>query len=162
MGLGSRWSGGLVNRFGSRRPLIVGPSITAAGFLTLGITGADPSYWTGFLPGLLLVGLGMTLSVAPLTTTVFNSVPDGKSGTASGINSAAARVGGLLAVAALGLAFDGSNPSSLGAVAVTAAYRLVMVIAAVLAGSSALIAALMIGPPRAAGGMRDRDPAGDA
>ncbi|MEP6918863.1 MAG: MFS transporter, partial [Acidobacteriota bacterium] len=133
---------------GSRPPLIVGPSVTAAGFLTLGMSGADPSYWTGFLPGLILVAAGMTLSVAPLTATVFNSVPDEKSGTASGVNNAAARVGGLLAVAALGLAFGRSDPASIGGAGVANAYRLVMFLAAVLAGSSAVTAAVMISPQR--------------
>jgi MFS family permease len=145
MGLGSRWSGGLVERFGSRLPLLLGPSVTGVGFVILGLSGADPSYWSGFLPGLMVVGIGMTLSVAPLTTTVFDSAPSDKSGTASGINNAAARAGGLLAVAALGLAFGGSS-ADIDAAALVDAYRRVMLVAAGLAGLSALTAALMISP----------------
>jgi sugar phosphate permease len=93
----------------------------------------------------MVVGIGMTLSVAPLTTTVFDSAPSDKSGTASGINNAAARAGGLLAVAALGLAFGGSS-ADIDAAALVDAYRRVMLVAAGLAGLSALTAALMISP----------------
>ena len=150
MGLGSRWSGGLVERFGSRPPLVVGPAVTAAGFAILGFSGADPSYWSGFLPGLIVVGIGMTIAVAPLTTTVFNAAPEDKSGTASGVNNAAARAGSLLAVAALGLAFGGSAAATLDGEALVRAYRLVMFAAAGLAAASALIAALSIGGRRAA------------
>jgi EmrB/QacA subfamily drug resistance transporter len=144
MGLGSRWSGGLVARFGSRLPLIIGPSITALGFVLLGLSGESKSFWLGFLPGLTIAGIGMTVSVAPLTTTVLNSAPDDRSGTASGINNAAARVGGLLAVAALGLAFGRSGAAGVGGAVLLEAYRLVMFAAASLAGLSALTAALMI------------------
>lgn len=97
MGLGSHWSGGLVERFGSRPPLVVGPALAAAGFAILGLSGSDPSYWTGFLPGMIVAGPGMMTAVAPLTTTVFNAAPDDKSGTASGINNALARGGSLVA-----------------------------------------------------------------
>jgi EmrB/QacA subfamily drug resistance transporter len=144
MGLGSRWSGGLVDRFGSRPPLIVGPAMTAAGFAILALSGSDPSYWRGFLPGLTVVGIGMTIAVAPLTTTVFNSAPADRSGTASGINNAAARAGSLLAVAALGLAFGGAVSTERVGLALVDAYRLVMFAAAGLGVLSALTAALTI------------------
>lgn len=144
MGLGSHWSGKLVERAGARAPLIVGPSVTAAGFALLALSGADPNYWTGFLPGLSIMGIGMTLSVTPLTTTVFDAAPDEKSGTASGVNNAAARAAGLVAVAALGLAFGGSAAKSMESHELLRAYRLVMFAAAGLAASAALLAALMI------------------
>jgi EmrB/QacA subfamily drug resistance transporter len=144
MGLGSRWSGGLVARFGARLPLIAGPSMTALGFIVLGLSGESQSFWLGFLPGLVIVGIGMTVSVAPLTTTVLNASPDERSGTASGINNAAARVGGLLAVAALGLAFGPSGEAAVGGMALLEAYRLVMFAAAALAVLSAFSAAIMI------------------
>ncbi len=144
MGVGSRSSGGLAERFGSRPLLILGPSVTAVGYVILGLSSEASSYWSGFLPGLIIVGIGMTLSVAPLTTTVFDSAPEDRSGTASGINNAAARPGGLVAIAALGLAFGGSGGSPVTGSALTDAYEWVMLSAAVLAGLSALTAALTI------------------
>jgi EmrB/QacA subfamily drug resistance transporter len=140
MGGGSRWSGGLVERFGARPPLVVGPAVTAAGFAILAFSGEDPNYWTGFLPGLTVIGVGMTIAVPSLTTTVFDASPDEKSGTASGINNAAARAGSLVAVAALGLAFGGAAPAEFEGEALARAYRLVMLTAAALAVLSALIA----------------------
>jgi EmrB/QacA subfamily drug resistance transporter len=148
MGIGSRWSGGLVEKTGPRLPLILGPAITAVGYVVLGLSGNQPSYWSGVLPGLVIVGTGMTLSVAPLTTAVFDSAPGERSGTASGINNAAARAGGLLAVAALGLAFGSVDASSMQAAQLSRAYGIVMLSAAALAGLSALTAAITIRPDR--------------
>ena len=92
-------------------PLVIGPAVTALGFLALGVTAADASYWTGVLPGVVVMSFGMTIAVAPLTTTVLNAVPEDLSGVASGINNAAARAGSLVAVAALGLIVgDAANP----------------------------------------------------
>ncbi len=146
MGLGSRWSGGLVERVNARLPLVGGAALTAAGFAVLAVSGEAPSYWVSVFPGLVIVAIGMTLCVAPLTTTVFNSAPGDQSGVASGINNAAARAGGLLAVAALGLAFGGVDAASLQAGAVANAYRFVMLCATALAALSALTAALTIRP----------------
>jgi EmrB/QacA subfamily drug resistance transporter len=144
MGLGSRWSGGLVEQFGPRLPLIVGPSVTAVGYALLGLSAAGASYWMNVLPGLVVMSIGMTISIAPLTTTVFDSAPEDKSGTASGINNAAARAGSLLAIAALGLAFGASGAGGLQGDTLTNAYRTVMFAAAALAGLSALVAATTI------------------
>ena len=146
VGLGSRWSGGLVHQFGSRLPLVVGPTVTAAGFAILASSGDNPSYWTGILPGLTVVSIGMTITIAPLTTTVFDSAPDERSGTASGINNAAARAGSLVAIAALGLVFGTAGSPDVGGSALASAYRLTMIAAAALAGLSALTAALTISP----------------
>jgi MFS family permease len=146
MGLGSRWSGGLVEKTGPRAPLALGAALTAGGFAVLGFSSDLPSYWTGVLPGLLLAAIGMTLCVAPLTTAVFNAAPSDKSGAASGINNAAARVGGLLAIAALGLAFGGTEAGAIEGPVLAHAYRLVMLCAAVLAALSSLTAALTVAP----------------
>ena len=144
MGVGSRWSGGLLERFGARPPLVLGSAMTAGGYVLLAFSGDTPDYWSAFLPGLVVIGAGMTLCVAPLTTAVLNAAPTERSGIASGINNAAARAGGLLAVAALGLAFGGTSGAALEPAAVAAAWRVVMFTAAALAGCSALIAAATI------------------
>jgi MFS family permease len=99
----SSWAGGLTDRFGAKLPLIVGPIITGVGFALIGLTDGQGSYWVTYFPPLILVGLGMAISVAPLTTAVMGSVDDHFAGTASGINNAVSRVASLMAVAILGI-----------------------------------------------------------
>jgi EmrB/QacA subfamily drug resistance transporter len=99
----SRWSGGLVPRWGPRPPLIIGPLIAALGFVLFAVPAIDVSYWKAFFPAVLSLGLGMAITVAPLTTVVMNSVGAERVGAASGINNAVARVAGMLAVAVLGI-----------------------------------------------------------
>jgi EmrB/QacA subfamily drug resistance transporter len=101
LGFGSTFAGGLLSRMSPRVLLTIGPAIAAAGFAALAIPSADASYVAGFLPGIVVSSVGMTLSIAPLTTVVLSSVGEGQSGVASGVNNTAARLAGVLAVAAL-------------------------------------------------------------
>jgi EmrB/QacA subfamily drug resistance transporter len=184
----SRWSGGLVTRYGARIPLIVGPLVTALGFVLFAVPSVGGSYWKAFFPAVLDLGFGLAVTVAPLTTVVMNSVGQDRVGAASGINNAVARVAGVLAIAVFGivtvrafsyrldqqLANFSVSPSVLHEVkanevrlaglrppasadesmrrairefvrvAFVFAFRVVMLVCAVLAMASAAVAALMI------------------
>jgi EmrB/QacA subfamily drug resistance transporter len=101
----SRSAGGLVDRYGPRPPLTLGPALAGLGFFLLGLVGLTngPSeYWTTFLPGIIILGVGMAVTVAPLTTTVMNAVQPQYTGIASGINNAVSRIAGVLAIAVVG------------------------------------------------------------
>jgi len=106
----SGWAGQLVDRFGPRLPLVVGPSIAAAGFALFALPGVGAGYWTSFFPAVVVLGFGMTVTVAPLTTTVMNAVGPDLAGIASGVNNAVSRAAAVLAIAVFGVvmaaAFD--------------------------------------------------------
>lgn len=109
----SRWSGGLINRYGPKIPLIVGPLIAAVGFLIFAVPDVRARYWIAFFPAFVVLGLGMAMSVAPLTTVAMNSIEQERAGTASGINNAVARVASVLAVAVLGAVMAAAFAQSL-------------------------------------------------
>ena len=106
----SRWSGGLVARYGPRTPLVIGPLIAAAGFALFAVPSTGGGYWKAFFPAIVVLGFGMAVTVAPLTTVVMSSVDQDHAGTASGINNAVARIASVLAIAVFGVvmvkAFD--------------------------------------------------------
>jgi EmrB/QacA subfamily drug resistance transporter len=137
----SRWSGGLVSRIGARTPLLFGALLAGAGFVAYAVPGNDGSYWTTFFPAAAILGLGGALFVAPLTTTVMNSVPVEHAGVASGINNAVARTAGLIGVALLGLPVTAGSSYLSG-------FRAAMMLSALLAFAAAVSAA--VGFPRAA------------
>src|ERR1700678_1634108 len=103
----SRWSGGLVARYGARAPLTAGSVIVAVGYFVLMLPGIGGEYWKTVFPGIALLGMGMALCVAPVTTTVMGAVSREQAGVASGVNNAVSRMAGLLAVAGFGLAMYG-------------------------------------------------------
>lgn len=109
----SRPFGALADRFGPRLFMSAGPILAGFGLLLFARSGSRPSYATVILPGVLVFGLGLASTVAPLTATVLGSVPGGRSGLASGANNAVARIAGLLAIAAVGAAVSGGFASRL-------------------------------------------------
>ncbi|MEX2144673.1 MAG: MFS transporter [Anaerolineales bacterium] len=103
VGTFSGWAGGLVSKYGSKIPLVIGPLIVAIGLVLFGQAGLGGSFWLTFFPAVVIMAMGMTVVIAPLTTTVMSSAPKRLSGTASGINTAINSTANVLAVAILGV-----------------------------------------------------------
>jgi len=126
----SRWAGGLVQSVGAKLPLTVGPVIAAVGFVLFALPGTGGSYWTTFFPAVAVLGLGMSLVIAPLTTTALDSVEGRHSGLASGVNNAVSRTASLLAVALMGVfvfaAFSAALDSRLAGLDLTGEQRAAM------------------------------------
>ncbi len=101
IGFGSTFAGDLIRKFNPRVILTIGPAVAAAGYFLLIIPGNNATFLTDFLPGIVIIGVGMMLSVAPLTTVVMGSASNRMAGVASGVNNTAARLAGVLAVAVL-------------------------------------------------------------
>lgn len=132
----SRGMGTIAGRIGPRLPLTVGPLIVAAGFVLLLCYDAASDYWRTLFPAIVIISLGMAGAVAPLTTAVLASVDPRHTGSASGLNSALARLGGLIATALLGGVFAAQGEALFGAFHVAA----IACAAAALASSAAALA----------------------
>ncbi|HET6855715.1 MAG TPA: MFS transporter [Streptomyces sp.] len=141
-------SGELAQRIGPRLPLTVGPLLCAAGMLLMLRVGEGASYVADVLPAIVVMGAGMVALVAPLTATVLASVETGRAGLASGINNAAARAAGLIAVAALPLLAGMSPDAYRSAAEFGATFRRAMPMCAGVLVLGALIAWLTVRNPR--------------
>ncbi|MGH1548618.1 MFS transporter [Leifsonia poae] len=104
----SGFFGGLAGRYGPRLFMAIGPVIAAAGFLWLLTMGTDVNYWTTLLPAVLLFGIGLSITVAPLTSAILGAIHPEQAGIASAVNNAVSRIAGLLAVAAIGMIIGGT------------------------------------------------------
>ena len=131
--------GGLAAKLGPRIPLTIGPLIVGGGMLLANIVRQDSSYWTGAFPTILVMAAGMTIAVAPLTSSVLGSVEEQHVAMAAGFNSAVARTGGLIATALLGsvLASRGEQ--------LFAGFHAAMTVSALVAALASLVALTMLG-----------------
>lgn len=110
----SRWAGGLINRFGAKLPLVIGPIVASIGFAMFALPGpVAGSYWTSFFPAVMVMSLGMATVVAPLSTTVMGAIEERHAGVASGINNAVSRTAGLISIAVLGIVMTSAYTRSL-------------------------------------------------
>jgi EmrB/QacA subfamily drug resistance transporter len=137
-------AGALATRIGPRLPMTIGPLITAVGTLWFAGVDGSASYVVEILPGSVLQGLGMGLTVAPLTATVLGAAPSDMAGTASGVNNAVARAAQLLAVAALPVAVGLSGDDYADPTAFTSGFRLAMILCAALFAVGGVVSWLTI------------------
>ncbi|MGN6848606.1 MAG: MFS transporter [Sphingomicrobium sp.] len=134
--------GSLAARIGPRLPLTIGPLVVAAGLLLSWLIGMRTSYWSGAFPAILVMALGMTIAVAPLTAAVLGSVEEKHVAMASGFNSAVARTGGLIATALLGAVLAASGAALFGA------FHVAMTVSAVVSALASVVALTMLGGVR--------------
>jgi EmrB/QacA subfamily drug resistance transporter len=134
----SRWTGLWAATAGPRIPLAAGASFVALGFLLLATMGGD-GYWRRFFPGIAVLGLGMAMTVTPLTTAVMGALGDARAGLAAGINNAVARAAGLAGVSAAALIAAARTPPELAA-----SFPRIMLASAALAACGALVAAIFV------------------
>jgi predicted MFS family arabinose efflux permease len=127
---------------GPRLPLTVGPLVVAAGMALALLATPNSSYWTGVFPMILVMALGMTIAVAPLTASVLGSVEERHVAMASGFNSAVARTGGLIATALLGAVLASSGAQ------LFAGFHVAMMVAGAVAALSSAVALTMLGGVR--------------
>jgi MFS family permease len=138
--------GRLATKIGARPLMVVGPLTGAVGFVLMSLTPSHPSYVLNVLPGVALLGLGLAMTVAPLTGTVLAAAPDELAGTASGVNNAVARTAGLIAVAALPAIVGLSGSEYADAAVLAPAYRTALLICAVAMAAGGVLTA--VGLPR--------------
>jgi MFS family permease len=134
--------GGLAARLGPRIPLSVGPFVVGIGMVLAVLVTERGSYWTGPFPMILVMAVGMTIAVAPLTSSVLGSVEEQHVAMASGFNSAVARTGGLIATALLGSVLSSEGDQ------LFAGFHMAMYVSAVVAAVSSLVALTMLGGVR--------------
>jgi EmrB/QacA subfamily drug resistance transporter len=135
-------SGRLAARIGPRLQLSVGPLGIGLGLALLGRASTEHAYVSGVLPGVVVLGLGLATTVAPLTATALGALPDGHAGMASAVNNDVARLGGLIAVAVLPALAGISGDAYLHPAALAAGYRTAMWIAAACCFAAGLLAAI--------------------
>jgi len=154
-------AGRAAGALGPRPFLATGPLAIAAGLFLLGRIGPGARYAADVLPGILLLGIGLGATVAPLTSVAMGCVEPERAGVASGVNNAVARLAGLLAVAVLPLA-GGMTTASLAHGAMTAGYGRAMTVAAAVTAAGAVVALLTLGPAPARGAAAPRGARGGA
>jgi MFS family permease len=137
-------AGDLAQRIGPRLPMTVGPLVVAAGTALLAFVDGNAPYVVEVLPGSVLQGLGMGLTVAPLTATVLGAAPDAMAGVASGVNNAVARAAQLLAVAALPVAVGLSGDDYADPIAFTTGFQMALLICAALFAAGGIVSWLTI------------------
>jgi EmrB/QacA subfamily drug resistance transporter len=142
-------AGALAERIGPRLPMTVGPAVMAAALLLLTGIDTDSRYWSGVFPGVTLFGLGLALTVAPLTAAALGSVDDRRAGVASGVNNAVARTGQVLAVAAVPLVAGFAPGEAIAPEALLDGFRTTMGAAAVAALVAAAVAWSTVRRPEA-------------
>ena len=141
-------AGALAERIGPRVPMTLGPLLVAGALLLLSRIDADSTYVTDVLPGIVVFGLGLALTVAPLTATALGAVSDEHAGVASGVNNAVARTGQLLAVAAVPLIAGFAPGADVGAAELITGFETVLRVSAVVAAGAAAVAWVTVGGRR--------------
>jgi len=134
--------GGLAAKLGPRIPLTIGPAVIAAGMLMSPLVTSGSSYWTGAFPMIVVMAAGMTIAVAPLTASVLGSVEERHVAMASGLNSAVARTGGLIATALPGAVLASKGES------LFAGFHIAMFVSAAVAALGGLVSLTMLGGVR--------------
>jgi len=145
-------SGALATRIGPRLQMAVGPVVVGGGMVLLRLVASSGDYLTHVLPAILVLGIGLALTVAPLTTTAMSSAPADHAGVASAVNNDVARAGGLVAVALLPVVSGITGSSYLHPLQLSAGFRTAAVVSGVAAAAGGVLAAVLIRNP----GRRDR------